>query len=353
MIKGKTFPNQPVSAEDHGSVFMAMLSDGILRGCNITYSGRNITIGRGTFLISGRVVEVVEPETISVTGDNGYIRIKAKINTSMLSTETEFKQFSFVSENSDSNTFPALTQEDINGGDGTIYETEMVVATLSTDGVTGITRQMSHSNAMPDLSVTTTKLANGSVTTDKLSDSSVTSNKLGSGAVTTAKIADSNVTEAKLATDSVTADKIKAGAVGASELASNSVTTAKVADKNITRAKLADDALYSPVVRITANRNFALTDLGKTIQVDNSSVAFNMQITADLHSSFPVGGEIAVIWWNATSIKVGTASGVYLNHVDGGSSNGAQFNLTAKNAMVALKKVTSASWIITGNCEHA
>ena len=44
MIKGIVFPEQYVPAAGHGAIFNRMLSDGILAGCAMSYSGNIFNI---------------------------------------------------------------------------------------------------------------------------------------------------------------------------------------------------------------------------------------------------------------------------------------------------------------------
>lgn len=103
--------------------------------------------------------------------------------------------------------------------------TNLATPTVATDAVT---------KAYADSFVNqTANLADGSVTSAKIADGTIVAADLAADSVTTAKILNANVTEAKLATDSVSTAKI----------VNSAVTTAKVADANITEAKLATDAV--------------------------------------------------------------------------------------------------------------
>lgn len=71
--------------------------------------------------------------------------------------------------------------------------------------------------------ITTSQLADGSVTEVKIGSSAVTAGKIGTNAVTSAKINSSAVTEAKIATGAVTVNKIGAGAVTNAKLDASAV----------------------------------------------------------------------------------------------------------------------------------
>ena len=84
--------------------------------------------------------------------------------------------------------------------------------------------------ALANNAVTSSKLADGSVTTDKIASDAVTSGKIANGAVTTDKIASDAVTSGKIANGVVTGPKLAASAVGTANIASKAVTKAKLAD---------------------------------------------------------------------------------------------------------------------------
>jgi glycerophosphoryl diester phosphodiesterase len=96
-----------------------------------------------------------------------------------------------------------------------IYEyLDQIIADLNAaQGIASVT-----SSKLADGSVITVKIADGAVTGPKILDGAVVETKLANGAVTTVKLADLGVTTAKLANLSVTRDKIATGAVGAEQL---------------------------------------------------------------------------------------------------------------------------------------
>jgi hypothetical protein len=78
----------------------------------------------------------------------------------------------------------------------------------------GVTMPISFS--IPDLSITTAKLADLSVTTAKLADLSVATAKLADLSVTTAKIGDGHITTPKIASGHITNPKLATGIASAS-----------------------------------------------------------------------------------------------------------------------------------------
>ncbi len=99
------------------------------------------------------------------------------------------------------------------------------------------------SNKLADGSVTNPKLAANAVTTSKISDFSITSAKIQNNAVTTAKIADFSIVSSKIVDGAVTTNKFADGVITTAKLADNSIITQKIADLNITTAKLANQSI--------------------------------------------------------------------------------------------------------------
>lgn len=140
-IKGIIFDYQTPTAKGIRGGFHSALTDGILDGCAITYSETNLTIGSGLLNIAGGIVALTSSEVISVTGSSGYARIKAVIDLSGASNESAFTQVSFIVDNAaTANGFPALIQNGINIGNGSVYEAEICVVSLGTNGITGLIR---------------------------------------------------------------------------------------------------------------------------------------------------------------------------------------------------------------------
>ena len=101
-----------------------------------------------------------------------------------------------------------------------------------------------------DNSITAAKIAAGVITTTHLANGSVTQAKLGAdvslippdGSITTAKIADGAVTTTKIANGGVTTD----------DLADNSVTSVKIVDSSIATDDLANAAVTSQKAKLTS-----------------------------------------------------------------------------------------------------
>ena len=140
-IAGVTFDNQSPTAKDHGALFAGILTDGIIQGCGISYSGANVTIGTGYYIVAGRLCKISAAETKVLTGTSGYARIIAAVDLSGTATEDTFSQATITVDYAATSTgFPSLTQEDVNWN-GTLYQMELAVLTLGSGGATGIVRK--------------------------------------------------------------------------------------------------------------------------------------------------------------------------------------------------------------------
>ena len=120
----------------------------------------------------------------------------------------------------------------------------------------------------------------------------------------------------------------------------------------MTRAKLAQDALYSPIVQFgssNATATFSIASNGKTNITNNSSIDF--VLTVPNTTDIPVGFETALLRYSAKSVKITFASGIKVL-VYGNISPLTSPSFTLETyAMVALKKLTSDTWLLTGPAE--
>ena len=121
------------------------------------------------------------------------------------------------------------------------------------------------STVLADNSVTTAKIVDSNVTAGKLASNSVTTAKITDSNVTTAKIADLNVTTGKLASEAVTTAKIAETAVTNSRLATDSVSTDKIIDSAVTSAKIADGTIVNADISGTAAISYSKLNLAGTI----------------------------------------------------------------------------------------
>ena len=173
-----------------------------------------------------------------------------------------------------------------------------------------------------------------------VADLSVTTEKIADKAVTTGKIADKAVTTEQLGDASVGAEQIKDGVV--------------------TRAKLANDALFSPVVTVSADRDIAQSDLGKTLVANYNSTGERrvLTLTQEISTNLPVGFEFAVcrIYYSAYQIKFSGLRVIFDGKQHSSKENTQSVDLPEVGTMIALKKFeTNYSngdiWLLTGNVE--
>lgn len=145
---GVTFANQAVSPSDDAAVYRALLPDGILTGCALTYSGYTLTMGSGLLIACGRVFRHPLTENWAAADANsGFARLVIEIDLTQTSTETAFSQIdAFVEYASAEDGFAELVQTDINIS-GTRYQMEACKVSLGSGGITGIVSQMELSRA--------------------------------------------------------------------------------------------------------------------------------------------------------------------------------------------------------------
>ena len=148
-MNGIFFDLQTVRARDLGAAFGGILSDGKLSGCALSYSGVNLTIARGYYIAKGRLIEIDSAETLqtATTAANGYGRLRLVIDLSIAASESSFTQGKFEWDYASTNSFPALTQNDINDGTNTAYQVEICRVSFANSQITGIVSQIG--NAVP------------------------------------------------------------------------------------------------------------------------------------------------------------------------------------------------------------
>lgn len=139
MIVGRTFDNQNVSAKADAGLYQAILKDGILWGCGISYTASSISIESGQMIVRGRVIGIDGVTQIDASGiiSEGFGRVVLTINLNNASTDESFTQVTLSMEYSTTDVFTELTQEDINNT-GAIYQQEIAVFTIAGGSITGI-----------------------------------------------------------------------------------------------------------------------------------------------------------------------------------------------------------------------
>ena len=138
-IHGINFDNQTVTAKDHGRLFECCIEDGILSGCELSFSGTALTVTPGYFLVAGREMKLTANAAVVIDGaTSGYARVLISIDLTQTSTSSDFEQAAFTVEYAaEVSGFSALTQDDVNGT-GTLYEFPLCVAALGSSGIASI-----------------------------------------------------------------------------------------------------------------------------------------------------------------------------------------------------------------------
>lgn len=164
-LTGITFANQKITPSDDGRLYGAMLADGILTGCGITFAAATLSVAAGSLLIGTRELRT-SGETLSVTGaTSGYARVIIDIDLTRAATKTSFEQAQFQIQYAASlDAFAALEQQDINTA-GTHYQAVFCILSLGTAGITGVVSSLASAR------VGTAQIGNGVVTLEKLADS--------------------------------------------------------------------------------------------------------------------------------------------------------------------------------------
>ncbi len=143
---GITFAQQKVAPSDDAIIRRAILPDGILTGCELSYSGSTLTMASGQLLICGRQIRHPSAQNWAVVdATTGYARLLLTIDLTRTSSKEVFDQVVDTIEYASAvDGFPDLEQADINGS-GTRYQVVACVASLGTGGISGIVSQLGKS----------------------------------------------------------------------------------------------------------------------------------------------------------------------------------------------------------------
>lgn len=140
---GVTFAKQKVTPSYDGIVRRAMLTDGTLTGCEMSYSGSTLTMAAGQLMICGR--QIVHPSSQNwavIEQTSGYARLVITVDLTRTSTKETFDQVvDSIQYATSVDGFASLEQTDINTT-GTKYQVEACVVSLGTGGITGIVSKL-------------------------------------------------------------------------------------------------------------------------------------------------------------------------------------------------------------------
>ena len=114
------------------------------------------------------------------------------------------------------------------------------------DAIDDLKRQLDEAvmhGIVPDLSITSIKLADGAVIETKLADGSVSTAKIADGAVNGGKLADGSVADRHLANESLSGLKITKNSLPANRLEDLTITTNKLSNGCINADKLLNNSI--------------------------------------------------------------------------------------------------------------
>ena len=153
-IKGITYDNQGPTALSDAVFHSSILSDGVIRGCQISYIGTKLTIAPGYLISAGRFCALMAAESVEIPAQEGVARVMLQTDLSQISSAEEFLQLSLIVQSAASlDALPALVTEDINGG-GLMYQMTLCVLKTSLVGIESIVFGPQSANlALPSVSV--------------------------------------------------------------------------------------------------------------------------------------------------------------------------------------------------------
>lgn len=153
MFKGYTFDNQNVSSKTDGGFYTAVLSDGVIWGCEVSNTNSAVTFQPGLLIIGGRLIGIDGATTVDAEGmlQNGYGQVVLTIDLSQPATDDTFSQVEVSIVYSATTTFPELTQGDINN-DENVYQKELAVFEIVGGNINSIMSQIgvsTHAGVLP------------------------------------------------------------------------------------------------------------------------------------------------------------------------------------------------------------
>lgn len=146
---GVTFDDQAATPSDDAIIRRAILADGILTGCEVSYTGSTLTMTAGQLMICGRQVKHPSTQNWAVAdATTGFARLVLTIDLTRTSSKDTFEQVvDTVEYASAADGFADLVQEDINAS-GTKYQIVAAVVSLTTGGISGIVSQLGQTSAV-------------------------------------------------------------------------------------------------------------------------------------------------------------------------------------------------------------
>ena len=140
---GVTFAQQKVLPSDDAIIRRSILSDGVLYGCELSYSGSTLTMGAGQLLICGRQIRHPSAQNWAVTdATSGFARLVLTVDLTRTASKEVFDQVvESIQYATSQDGFPYLNQSNINTF-GSVYQIAVCTVSLGTGGITGIVDQI-------------------------------------------------------------------------------------------------------------------------------------------------------------------------------------------------------------------
>lgn len=148
-FSGVTFSQQRVTPADTAVFQRAVLSDGIITGCGLSYSGYTLTMAPGELVACGRAFKHVSSQNWPVVDStSGFARLVLTIDLTRTASKVIFDQVVDSLEYASSiDGFPDLEQSDVNAA-GTRYQVVACVVSLGVGGITGIVSSLSRAKVL-------------------------------------------------------------------------------------------------------------------------------------------------------------------------------------------------------------
>lgn len=167
---GVTFDEQAATPSDDAIIRRAILDDGILNGCEFSYTGSTLTMTAGQLMICGRQVKHPSTQNWAVAdATTGFARLLLTIDLTRTSSKDTFEQVVDTIEYASAvDGFPELVQDDINAS-GTKYQIVAAVVSLASGGISGIVSQLGQTSVtIGDKSILIVSVPAGSMVTATL-----------------------------------------------------------------------------------------------------------------------------------------------------------------------------------------
>ena len=140
---GVTFSQQKVLPSDDAIIRRSILSDGVLYGCEFSYSGYTLTMGSGQMLLCGRQIRHPSAQNWAVNdATSGFARLVLTVDLTRTASKDVFDQVvDSIEYATDKDGFSDLVQTDVNVS-GTRYQVAACIVSLGSGGITGIVEQL-------------------------------------------------------------------------------------------------------------------------------------------------------------------------------------------------------------------